>query len=60
MKHVPDRGVGVETYFNDEQPEDMLREIRQQLIKDGMKVKSIGMEGQNVKLDGYYEADFSK
>lgn len=60
MKHAPDRGVGVETYFNDEQPEDMLREIRQQLIKDGMKVKSIGMEGQNVKLDGYYEADFSK
>jgi hypothetical protein len=59
MKHAPDRGVGIEDFFNDEEPEDMLRKIRQQLIKDGMKVKSIGMEGQQVKLNGYYEADYS-
>jgi len=41
MKHAPARGVGVEDYFNDESQEDLLRKIRQELIKDGMKIDKI-------------------
>lgn len=42
MKHAPARGVGVEDYFNDENQEDLLRKIRQELTKDGMKINQLG------------------
>jgi hypothetical protein len=58
LKHVPARGVGVEDYFNDESPEDMLRKTRQELLKDGQTVRSIKMSNGNIEINAYYEADF--
>lgn len=60
LKHAPARGVGVEDYFNDESPEDMLRKVRQEMIKDGMRVQSINEENGNIKIEGYYEADYDR
>lgn len=61
MKHAPDRGVGVVDYFNDENPEDLLRQMRQQLLRDGVKVKGIAQDDNGqIEIDGYYEADFKR
>lgn len=58
IKATPLAGVGAETYFNDENPEDLLRKIRQELIKDGMKVKKISMsDTQQIEIQAYYETD---
>lgn len=57
MKHAPGRGVGVEDYFNDDTAEDMLRKIRQEMTRDGIRVKAIKEESGNITIDGYYEAD---
>lgn len=59
MKHAPARGVGVEDYFNDDEKDSLLRKTRQELIIDGVKVKSISMVGDNIKIEGYYEADYN-
>ena len=49
LKCNPLTGVGVESYFNDESPEDLMREIRKECIKDGMTFESIAIvEGQIV------------
>lgn len=59
LKHAPARGVGIEDYFNDDTAEDMLRKIRQEMIKDGMKVREITEDSGNIAVKAYYEADFN-
>lgn len=58
LKHAPDRGVGIESYFNDDSAEDLFRKTRQEMIKDGMKVVSITGNTANINIKAYYEADF--
>lgn len=61
LKHAPARGVGVENFFNDDSQEDMIRKIRQELIKDGMKITRIAVNSATgqIEINGYYEADFN-
>ncbi len=40
----PDVGVGIEDFLDDEGPEDMLREIRKQFVRDGMDIDLLRME----------------
>lgn len=55
LKHSPLTGVGLNNYLNDETPEDMMRDIRKQVIKDGAALKSIVWTGDQLKLDVEYE-----
>ncbi len=57
LKHAPARGVGVEDYFNDDSPEDLLRKTRQEMIKDGLNVKKISMSNGQIEVESSYEAD---
>lgn len=41
FKQHPKTGVGIESYLNAENPQDMLLEIRSQFELDGMKVESL-------------------
>jgi hypothetical protein len=59
LKHAPARGVGIEDYYNDESPEDLLRKTRQEMIKDGIKVQSIKESNGQIAVYGYYEADYN-
>lgn len=53
-KHAPTSGVGLRSFLDDESPEDMLREIRRQFTRDGMKVKSLSYDGNQLKFDAPY------
>lgn len=61
LKHAPARGVGVEDYFNDDSKESLLRKIRQEVIKDGVKISSLAVNAATgrIEINGYYEADFN-
>lgn len=47
-------GVGAINYLKDENPDDFLREVRQQFAADGMQVKAIAFENQKIKIDAKY------
>lgn len=55
MKHNPARGVGVEEYFNDDSQEDILRKIRQEMIRDGIKVEQVSESYGKITVIGSYE-----
>lgn len=59
MKHAPGRGVGIEDYFNDDTAEDMLRKVRQEMVKDGMRVSEIREAAGEIQVKAYYEADYN-
>lgn len=47
-------GVGKDDYVDDENPAGLLREIRQQLIRDGFKVESIKLVENKIKVNASY------
>ena len=53
-KLYPLVGVGIEDYLNDEGKSDLLREIRLQLKQDGLKINSIKVESNKIKIDARY------
>lgn len=53
MQH-PDRGVGIESYLNDERS-DMMTEIRSEFEKDDMKVDKLQMNGTKIEIEAYYK-----
>ena len=57
FKYRPKTGVGIESFLDEESPENMLREIRTQLAAEGMKVQKIGF-GENGNLE--IEAEYNK
>ncbi len=44
LKEKPLKGVGIENYQDDEDPETLLRNIRTELSADGMVVNKIGFD----------------
>lgn len=54
-KESPAVGVGILGYLQDTDPENLLRSIRKEFTKDGMKVKSVGTENGQIKVDAEYE-----
>lgn len=53
-KHAPLAGVGLRSYIDDEKPEEMLREVRRQFTRDGMKVKQLEYVGGKLKFESPY------
>ena len=55
IKEVPLLGVGITSYLDDDNPSEMLREIRTNLREDGQKVKACGFDknGKLVIIGGY-------
>jgi len=55
IKATPLLGVGVRKFFNDENTEPLLRSIRKNFTRDGMKVRSVGIDNNVITEDSYYE-----
>lgn len=54
-KEVPEAGVGAANFVHDTNPENLLRSIRKEFTKDGMKVKNIGIIRGQIINDAEYE-----
>lgn len=54
-KEAPAAGVGVLSYLQDTDPENLLRSIRKEFTKDGMKVKKVAISAGKYKADAEYE-----
>lgn len=48
LKHAPDRGVSPQRFLNDESPEDFMRETRRQIMKDGARIISLGINTDGI------------
>ena len=56
IKRAPALGVGIASYLDDEDPYELLREIRINLRDDGQKIHSCGFdENGKLKIIGGYE-----
>lgn len=53
-KLYPLVGVGAKDFVDDETAAGLLREIRQQFTKDGMKVKTIDITNNAINIDASY------
>lgn len=56
-KHSPTKGIGIDSYLDDESPEELFMEIRTQLTSEGMQVKKVGFNERS-KLE--IEAGYTK
>ena len=57
LKHAPGVGVGIEDFMNDESQDEMLRRIRQELTKDGMRIEQIKTTPAGaVEITGDYQS----
>ena len=54
-KEHPLVGVGIEGITNDEDTGQWRRDIREQLARDGMRVRSIKIKGEHIEIDAEYE-----
>jgi hypothetical protein len=54
FKEFPATCVGAGGYLEDNDPAGLLREIRNQFVSDGMKVKSIGFDNNRLKYNASY------
>jgi len=54
-KERPMVGCGIEDITNDEDADSWKREIREQLIREGMKVSGIKINEENIEIDADYE-----
>lgn len=53
--NAPLVGVNAIDYLLDEQPQRLLQEVSRQMAIDGIKVKKVCFEGNNLIIDGDYE-----
>ena len=53
-KQSPIVGVGVVSFLDDEEPDELKRKIRSQFTKDGMNVKAVNMVNGLIETDASY------
>lgn len=53
-RNKPEAGVGSVNFLSDSDPEAFLREIKRELAADGMKVKRVALEDNDVEIDAKY------
>ena len=53
-KEDPLKGVGIHSFLDDESPESLIRVIRIELAKEGMKVNSIRFDNGKLVIDAAY------
>ncbi|HEY5509388.1 MAG TPA: hypothetical protein VIK29_11990 [Paludibacter sp.] len=57
IKESPTLGVGISSFIDDDNPSDLLREIRANLREDGQMVKSCGFNTNGkLVIEGGYES----
>ena len=56
-KEHPMVGCGIEGITNDEDNGQWRRDIREQLTRDGMKVRTLKINQDNIEIDAEYEND---
>ena len=54
LKNNGGTGVGVETFLNDESPENLFHETKKQFIRDGMQVRQIGIINGKFAINANY------
>ena len=54
-KESPSVGVGIVNFIHDTEPENLLRRLRQECTKDGMKVKRVELKAGEINIDASYE-----
>lgn len=54
-KECPVVGVGIHEYIHDTDPDQLFRAIRQEMTRDGMKVKEVGAQSGELIIDASYE-----
>ncbi|MEG1572832.1 MAG: hypothetical protein RR328_04690 [Bacteroidales bacterium] len=54
FKETPTIGVGMLNFLQDVDPENMLRTIRKEFAKDGMKVSKISIQNENIQTNANY------
>lgn len=55
LKQHPETGVGAAQFLLEENKDDLYREIRRELVRDEMKVKSIYLDNEIIKIDADYD-----
>lgn len=55
IKEDPLLGAGIAQYLDDDDPAEMLREVRVNLRRDGQKVKICRMNGDELQISSKYE-----
>lgn len=54
-KESPTVGVGIYEYLNSEDPSDLIREIKDQFLKDGMDVNYIKATPEELNINAQYK-----
>jgi hypothetical protein len=54
-KESPTVGVGIYEFLNSEDPSDMIREIKDQFLKDGMEVNLIKATAEGLNINAQYK-----
>ena len=53
-KQYPETGVGIANYLDDENPDDMMREVRRQLVQDDLTVEQMRVTATGLQIDAHY------
>ena len=56
IKQAPTLGVGIASFLDDDNPSDLLREIRSNLREDGQTVRACGFSSGKLIIDAGYES----
>ena len=55
LAHAPFIGIAINSYINDDRPEEMLSEIRRQVATDGGEVEEISYKDEELEIKVNYE-----
>lgn len=55
LRSAPLRTVGLRSYLDDENPDAMMREIRRQFERDGMKVRRLDYSNGKLSMNTAYD-----
>jgi hypothetical protein len=56
IKHAPTKGVGIQSYLDDEMPDNLLRAIRTELAVEGMQVNKVSIDAKGLlEIDAKYK-----
>jgi hypothetical protein len=56
FKESPMRGIGASRYLEDKNPDNFLREVRQEFVKDGMEVSTLKIDSSgSLEIDAVYK-----
>jgi len=56
IKEAPTLGVGIASFLDDDNPSELLREIRYNLREDGQTVRACGFSDGKLIIDAVYES----